>query len=172
MSDDERQLHESNAEKERMAAELAQYQQHQHQQQQQQHINYQNTQAVPLLDNAISKYNLEVGSAQDVEASQMLAEYVRQGYTITQDLADQTVEDVVNRRAQLVESTLAGLTAEDLASTNPELAKQVQQRKVEEIKASRSTTETNPKGSTSRRRKAKTDSEFTNSNDFFNSTDF
>ena len=138
-----------------------------------QQINYQNTQAVPLLDRAIAKYNLEVGSAQDVEASQILAGYIQQGHNITQDLVDQTVEDVVNRRAQLVECTLAGLTAEDLASTNPELAKQVQQRKVEEIKASRATnTEANQGATSKRRRKAKTDTEFADSNDFFNSTDF
>ena len=138
-----------------------------------QQINYQNTQAVPLLDRAISKYNLEVGSVQDQEASQILAEYIRQGHAVTQDLADQTVAEVINRRQDLLHSTLSGMTPEDLLSTNPELAKQVQQAKAEELKASRTTTQgTNTQSSTPRRRKAKKSTEYTNSNEFFNDTDF
>ena len=173
MSTEERQVHDLTVEKDQMAEQLQAQQRVQYERQQEEHINYQNTQAVPLLDAAITKYNLDVGSAQDAEASQILAEFVRQGHTITQDLADQTVADVVNRRAELLHSTLNGMSAEDLMLTNPDLASQVQERKVEEIKASRTTnTEASSKGSTSRRRKAKTDTEYSDSNDFFNSTDF
>ena len=173
MSTEERQVYDLSNEKQRMEAELAEYRQGQEAQQQQEYVNYQNSQAVPLLDRSISKYNLEVGSAQDVESSQILAEYIRQGHNVTQDLVDQTVSDVINRRAALLQSTLSGMTAEDLAATNPDLAQQVQQAKVEELKASRTTETGANQGSTSkRRRKAKNATEYTNSNEFFNDTDF
>lgn len=174
MSDEERQVAEMTEEKERMAVELQQHQQYQQQQQHQQYEEYQNNQAVPLLDNAITAYNLGVGSPEDKESSQILAEYIRQGHTITQELADQTVSDVVNRRQNLLQTTLNGMTAAELSSTNPDLAAQVQARNVEEIKASRTTQEAASQGSTSkRRRKAKkTATEYTDSNEFFNDTDF
>ena len=174
MSDEERQVAEMTEEKERMAAELQQHQAYQAQQQRVQYEEYQNNQAVPLLDNAITAYNLDVGSPEDKEASQMLAEYIRQGHTITQELANQTVADVVGRRQNLLQSTLSGMTAQDLAAANPDLAAQVQARNVEEIKASRTTQEAASQGSTSkRRRKAKkTTTEYTDSNEFFNDTDF
>ena len=174
MSDEERQVAQITEEKERMAVELQQHQVHQQQQQRVQYEEYQNNQAVPLLDNAITAYNLDVGSPEDKEASQMLAEYIRQGHTITQELANQTVADVVGRRQNLLQSTLSGMTAQDLAAANPDLAAQVQARTVEEIKASRTTQEAASQGSTSkRRRKAKkTTTEYTDSNEFFNDTDF
>ena len=172
MSEDERKLHDLEAEKERMAAQLEAAQADQKAQQQAEYIKYQNSQAVPLLDRAISKYNLEVGSAQDAEASQILAEYVRQGHSITQDLADQTVAEVINRRQDLLHSTLSGMTPEDLLSTNPDLAKQVQQAKAEELKASRTTETGTNQGSTPKRRRKAKESEYTSSNEFFNDTDF
>ena len=172
MSEDERQVFTLTAEKDRMAAELQLQREQQDAQKQQEYINYQNNQAVPLLDNAISRYNLEVGSSQDVEASQILAEYIRQGHNVTQDLVDQTVSEVMTRRADLLQSTLSGMTAEDLANTNPDLAKQVQQRRAEEIQASRTTIAGTNQGSTPRRRKAKKTAEYTDSNEFFNDTDF
>ena len=173
MSDDERKVHELEAEKARMNEHLMQQQAAQQQQQRVDFMNYQNTQAVPLLDRSIAAYNLEVGSAEDKESSQILAEYIKQGYEITQEVADQTVAGVVQRRADLLQTTLSGMTAEELSVTNPDLAKQVQQRKAEEIQASRATTTGANQGSTSkRRRKAKTDGEYKDSNDFFNTTDF
>jgi len=95
-----------------MAIELEQHQQAQQAQQQEEYVNYQNNQAVPLLDRAISAYNLEVGSAQDQEASNILAEYIKQGHTVTQELANQTVAEVINRRAELLQNTLSGMTVE------------------------------------------------------------
>jgi len=173
MSEDERKVHNLNDEKERMEEELQQRRASEEDRQRKEYVNYQNTQAVPLLDNAISQYNLKVGSAEDVESSQILAEYIRQGHTVTQELASQTVAGVVNRRRELLQSTLSGMTATDLANANPDLAKQVTQREVEEIKASRATnTEANQGSTSKRRRKAKTDTEFKDSNDFFNTTDF
>ena len=172
MSEDERKVHDLEGEKERMAAELQQHQQAQYEQQQAEYVNYQNNQAVPLLDRAISDYNLEVGSAQDQEASNILAEYIKQGHTITQELAHQTVAEVINRRADLLQSTLSGMSAEELAITNPDLANQVQQRRAEEIQASRTTIAGTNQGSTPRRRKAKKTAEYTDSNEFFNDTDF
>ena len=172
MSDEQREVHNLQGEKDRMAQELAYHQQTQQAQQHADNVKYQNSQAVPLLDRSISKYNLDVGSVQDQEASQILAEYIRQGHNVTQDLADQTVAEVINRRQDLLHSTLSGMTPDDLLATNPDLAKQVQQAKVEELKASR-TTETGTKSSTpKRRRKAKNATEYTNSNEFFNDTDF
>ena len=173
MSDEERKVRELEGENARVQAELAAHQQQQAQAQMAEQVKYQNNQAVPLLDRSISKYNLEVGSVQDQEASQILAEYIRQGHTVTQDLADQTVAEVINRRQDLLHSTLSGMTPDDLLATNPDLAKQVQQAKVEELKASRTTETGANQGSTSkRRRKAKKSSEYTNSNEFFNDTDF
>mgnify|MGYP003133366455 CR=1 FL=1 len=172
MSDEERQVHDLTIEKDRMEGELAQHRSEQQKVAHQEQINYQNNQAVPLLDAAISKYNLQVGSAEDKEASQRLAEYIRQGHTVTQDIADRTVAEVANQRQALLQSTLSGMTAADLAATNPDLAKQVQQRSVEEMKASRATqAEANPSSTSKRRRKAKTD-DYTDSNEFFNDTDF
>ena len=173
MSEDERRVHDLEGEKQRMAIELEQHQQVQYARQQEEYVNYQNNQAVPLLDRAISAYNLDVGSAQDQEASNILAEYIKQGHTITQELANQTVAEVINRRAELLQNTLSGMTAEELAMTNPGLASQIQQRRAEEIQASRTTqTGASPQGSTSRRRKAKKTGEYTDSNEFFNDTDF
>ena len=173
MSEDERQLYDLTAEKERMAEELAAHKAQQEEASRQEYINYQNNQAVPLLDSAIARYNLEVGSAQDVEASQILAEYIRQGQPVTQELVDHTVADVVNRRAELLQNTVSGMSAEDLMATNPDLAAQVQQRRVEDIKASRPTETGANQGSTpQRRRKAKKTAEYTDSNEFFNDTDF
>ena len=173
MSEDERKVHSLNNEKERMEAELNQRRAEEEDRQRKEYVNYQNTQAVPLLDSAIAQYNLEVGSAEDVESSQILAEYIRQGHTVTQELASQTVAGVVNRRRELLQNTLSGMTATDLANANPDLAKQVTQRELEEIKASRATnTEANQGSTSKRRRKAKTESEFKDSNDFFNTTDF
>ena len=173
MSDEQRQIHEMTADKERMETQLAATRAAEEQQRQAEYIKYQNTQAVPLLDSAITKYNLDVGSAEDVESSQILAEYIRQGHTITQELADSAVADVVNRRRELLQSTLSGMSAEALATANPDLANQVQKRNVEEIKASRATnTEANQGSTSKRRRKAKADTEYKDSNDFFNTTDF
>ena len=172
MSEDERQVYDLTTEKDRMANELAAHKAHQEEARKQEYINYQNNQTVPLLDSAISRYNLEVGSAQDVEASQILAEYIRQGQPMTQELVDHTVADVVNRRAELLHNTVAGMSAEDLLTTNPNLAAQVQQAKAEEIKASRTTETGTNQGSTPKRRRKAKSAEYTDSNEFFNDTDF
>ena len=114
-----------------------------------------------------------MGSPEDTEASEILAAYVRQGQAITQELADQVVADVTNRKRALLQNAVSGMSAEDLIGANPDLAEALRDKSIEQIKSSRATKPAGKKKSpTQRRKKKKKSLETGSSNDFFNETDW
>ena len=139
-------------------------------------VNNGNKAAVPLLDNAINKFDLEMGSAEDTEASETLAEMVRSGREITQEVADQVVNEVVSRKQHQLQAAVSSLSAEELMEANPELAGELQGKKIEQIKKSRATKQAGPpkKKAPTKKRRTKKSSDLVagSSNDFFGNTDW
>lgn len=173
MSEDERKIHTLTSEKERMEAELREQSERRHEEAEKARLASGNQAAVPLLDNSIKKFDLEMGSPEDTEASEILAAYVRQGQAITQELADQVVADVTNRKRALLQNAVSGMSAEDLIGANPDLAEALRDKSIEQIKSSRATKPAGKKKSpTQRRKKKKKSLETGSSNDFFNETDW
>lgn len=172
MTDEEKRIRELTEENERMQASLQQQTSQRDQDEEVHRITQGNTAAVSLLDEAIKKFDIEIGSPEDTEASEMLAQYVRQNQAVTPELVDQVVSEVVSRRSQLLHNAVDGMSAEELLKTNPQLAADLQGKRIEQIKESRATNQAEqPTGSPAKRRRESNELD-SSSNDFFNQTDW
>ena len=172
MTDEEKRIRELTEENERMQASLQQHTAQRNQDAEVQRITQGNNAAVSLLDEAIKKFDIEIGSPEDTEASEMLAQYVRQNQAVTPELVDRVVSEVVQRRSQLLQNAVTGMSAEDLLKTNPQLAAELQGKRIEQIKQSRATNQAEqPTGSPAKRRRGSKELD-SSSNDFFNQTDW
>ena len=174
MTDEQREIHTLKEEKHRLQEERDTESSQRRYEEEAQRVHAGNQTAVPLLDNSIKKFDLEMGSPEDEEASETLAGYVRQGQAVTQELADQVVKDVITRKRQLLQDSVSGMSAEDLMTTNPELAEALRDKSIEQIKESRATKAAKPQRAPTKKRRKRDEKtlDTVSSNDFFNETDW